>query len=426
MRILIIAENASARFGGEAILPLHYFRLLRQRGIEAWLLVNGRNKAELETALTPVEMQRVSFVPDDWMQRLLEKLASPFPNAIKHATFRFVARLLNQVNLRKLARRMVIENKVHLVHQPTPVSPKEISLLYKMGVPVVMGPMNGGMSYPPGFEKSESRFSATLFKVARFVSHGLNKIMPGKLRAETILVANKRTETALPRGIRGRVITVVENGVNLDLWNPVVRDHPETDPPVRFVFTGRLVDWKGVQFLIAAFAQVVKQVPATLDIMGNGPMQQALEQQTITAKLADKIKFRGWMPQAECAQILANADVHVLPSLYECGGAVVLEAMAAGLPVIATNWGGPADYLDNSCGILIDPESPAVFVDRLATAMLTLANDAELRKKLGASGRTKAIELFDWQRKIDRMLAIYDQTIENSQATLVQATSTTA
>ena len=97
----------------------------------------------------------------------------------------------------------------------------------------------------------------------------------------------------------------------------------------------------------------------------------------------------------------------MLPSLYECGGAVVLEAMAAGLPVVATAWGGPADYLDDSCGILINPSSPDAFVADLAGAMVKLAKDPALRLCLGRAGRARVERLFDWERKVDRMLEIY-------------------
>ncbi len=169
-----------------------------------------------------------------------------------------------------------------------------------------------------------------------------------------------------------------------------------------------------MQYLLEAFKDVVKQTPATLEIMGSGPMRQRLEDQAKRDGLEGSVKFAGWMSQTDCAHVMAEADVFVLPSLYECGGAVVLEAMACGLPVIATNWGGPADYLDASCGILIDPVSPGEFVRKLTEAMLELGRDGTARKAKGAAGRAKVIEQFDWQRKIDRMLEIYTQTIQRS------------
>jgi glycosyltransferase involved in cell wall biosynthesis len=103
-----------------------------------------------------------------------------------------------------------------------------------------------------------------------------------------------------------------------------------------------------------------------------------------------------------------------LPSLFECGGAVVLEAMAMGKPVIATHWGGPADYLDSSCGILVNPINYAGLVDGFASAMETLITDVDYAKSLGTAGREKAIRNFNWERKIDEMIGIYRTVIDNS------------
>ncbi len=384
--MLIVAENASAKFGGEAILPLHYFRLLRKRGIEAWLVVNARTKAELEPLLAS-DIDRVSFVPDTKYHQWTEKLGKPLPPSVKHFTFRYLGRIISGRTAKKMIRQLVTRNQIDIVHQPMPVSPKEISLIHTVGVPVVIGPMNGGIAYPPGFQDFQKGWIRAFVGGGRFASRFLHHLMPGKLRAQTLLVANERTAKALPSGVQGQIETLVENGVDLSLWSP---RETRTDGPVRFVFSGRLADWKGVQYLLKAFEKVIARVPASLAILGNGAMRAELEAQTKAAGLTEQITFHGWMSQQQCAAILGNADVFVLPSLYECGGAVVLEAMASGLPVIATNWGGPADYLDASCGILVDPESPSVFVDRLAEKMLQLATDPVARTGDGLCGSQKS------------------------------------
>jgi glycosyltransferase involved in cell wall biosynthesis len=173
-----------------------------------------------------------------------------------------------------------------------------------------------------------------------------------------------------------------------------------------------LVDWKAVDLLLDAFAVVATQSPAMLDIIGDGPLRQTLETQRDRLGITDRIRFLGWQTQANCARELAAASALVLPSLYECGGAVVLEAMGSGIPVIATNWGGPADYLDATCGILVDPESPGKFVAGLADAMLKLAADPALCWQLGAAARQRVVERFDWQKKVDRTLEIYAEAVE--------------
>jgi glycosyltransferase involved in cell wall biosynthesis len=411
-RVLIVAENASSKFGGEAVLPLHYFRLLRQRGVEVWLVVNERTKQELTPALA-TEQHRIHFVADTKFRQFLEKIARPFPAAVKHFTFRLWGRLLSGIRARRIVRRLVKEHQIDVVHQPTPVSPKEASVIFYVGAPVVIGPMNGGITYPPGFGDFQKKWVRTFIDAGRTMSHLLNRLIPGKLRAATLLVANRRTAAALPHGVRGDILMMVENAVDLTLWVPRTRT---SGLPVRFIFSGRLVDWKGVQYLINAFAVVRSKTVATLDILGDGPMRAALEKKVADQALSNSVKFHGWLPQPDCAAMMAQADIFVLPSLYECGGAVVLEAMATSLPVIATNWGGPADYLDPACGWLVDPKSPEAFVTNLAEAMLALANDGPLSRQMGTVGRAKVEQHFDWQRKIDQILQVYSETIQKAQS----------
>ncbi|HXE55827.1 MAG TPA: glycosyltransferase family 4 protein [Tepidisphaeraceae bacterium] len=410
LRILIIAEHASARFGGEAILPLHYFRVLRARGIETWLIVHSRTRDELAGRF-PHELGRMFFIPDTRLHRLLNRLEQFLPRRVGYFTLGWMSRLLSQWMARRVARRLVREKQIDVIHQPIPVSPKETSLLYNMGAPVIIGPMNGGMSFPPGFGRQHARGEKSFVRFGRWASQLLNRMMPGKLRADVLLVANERTRRALPKGVRGRVIELVENGVDLSLW-AADEQHQQFNPAPRFVFLGRLEDWKAVNLLLDAFKDVVAQQPATLEIIGDGPMRASLEDQTRRLGVEQHVQFGGWLTQSDAALRLRAADALMLPSLYECGGAVVLEAMALGLPVIATAWGGPADYLDESCGILVPPTTPGQFVKDLAGAMLRLAKSPELRRQLGSAGRRKIAETFDWERKVDRILEVYAEVAQ--------------
>jgi glycosyltransferase involved in cell wall biosynthesis len=93
---------------------------------------------------------------------------------------------------------------------------------------------------------------------------------------------------------------------------------------------------------------------------------------------------------------------------------VVLEAMAMAKPVIATNWGGPADYLNASCGVLVEPESYSGMVAGFAAAMQKMIDSPELAKSMGDAGRERAVRDFDWQRKIDQMVCIFRALVQRS------------
>lgn len=424
MAVLIVAEDASATFGGEAVLPLHYFRRLRGRGVDTHLIVHARNRDAL-LKLLPDEHRRMHFVPDTWLHKRLWGLTSRMPAVVGRVITGPLLNLLTQWLTRRLAKRLIREHGLNLVHQPTPVSPKAPSLMFGLGVPVIFGPMNGGMTYPPGFPGYESWSSRWLVLLARAGSHALHLVLRGKRDAHTLLVANERTRRALPRGVCGRVVELVENGVDFEVFTPP-STAKGTETVTRFVFAGRLVDWKGVDHLLRAVARVVSDTPMTLEILGDGAERRRLEGLRDELGLTEVVSFRGWLPQPEVAARMREADVFVLSSLWECGGAVVLEAMAAGVPVIATDWGGPADYLDAETGILVPPTDPGQFVRDLADAMRKLAHDSGLRRRMGDAAQAKVRKHYDWERKIDRILEIYESavrpdTAEAAGAPVVQA-----
>jgi glycosyltransferase involved in cell wall biosynthesis len=419
IRVLIAAEHASARFGGEAFLPLHYFRVLRDRGIEAFLISHERVKAELREAFPEHEQHRFHFVTDNAAHRFLWRIGKAVPARVSTVTSGAVSHLVTQLEQRRLVRRLVRELRIDVVHEPIPVSPKQPSALFDVGAPVVIGPMNGAMDFPPGFRYMESRFERLTVRAARGLSSVLNRAIPGKRQAAILVVANERTRLALPASVRHvKIAELVENGVDLSRFRPRVHDSTGTTDaisrPVRFVFVGRLVDWKAVDLLLAAFARAKPRMSATLEIFGDGPERPRLQTLAGELELGADVIWHAFVPQQELALRVRDCDVLVLPSLYECGGAVVLEAMAAGLCVIATRWGGPADYLDPSCAILIDPTDRDSFIRGLADSMVKLATDPALRTRLAAAALDKVTSQYDWERKVDRMLELYEGAIEDA------------
>ena len=282
--------------------------------------------------------------------------------------------------------------------------------MFAVGAPVVIGPLNGGMEFPPAFQYRQSRLVKLIVSLGHQFADLVNHLLPGKLRAQTLVVANERTRQALPTGVRGKIIELVENGVDLSVWHPVDLEPKERNKRVQFVFVGRLVDWKAVDLLLEGFQPVAAETGALLEIIGDGVMRQELEALTAHLGLVGSVVFTGWLSQDQCAVKLQQADGLVLPSLLECGGAVVLEAMAMGLPVIATNWGGPMDYVDSGCGILIEPTSKEVLVNGLTDAMLKLTQSPDLRQRMGCAGKERVLKYFDWERKVDQIIEIYQQT----------------
>jgi glycosyltransferase involved in cell wall biosynthesis len=393
MRVLIVAEHASARFGGEAALPMHYFRVMRARGIDVRMVTHARVRDELRETF-PNDADRIAYIEDTAIHRWMWRLGGLLPDRLAYITTGFVSRVATQRAQRSVARALVRQHRVDVVHQPMPVSPREPSLLHGLGAPVVIGPLNGNMTYPAAFRSGSERRLAFVEGVARGFAERLNALMPGKRKAAAIVVANERTRRALPGKLSGQVLVIPENGVNLALWQHDATPAEAGRPgPTRFAYMGRLVDWKAVDLLLIAFKRASADAPMTLTLFGDGsekPRLLALARELgILAEqpeLPGKVFFAGWRSQVECAAALRHSDALVLPSLWECGGAVVLEAMACRLPVIATAWGGPLDYIDENTGILVPPSSRDALIDGLAQAMRKLSDSPELRRRLGGGG----------------------------------------
>ena len=399
--MLVVAEHASVRFGGEASLPFHTFRVLRARRVDAWLIVHERTRAELVAAF-PGEVDRMVFVADTTLHRVFYRWSLRLPRRVAEATFGLLNQWLTQRVQRGVVRELRVEGTV--VHQPIPVSPKAPSLLFGLGVPVVMGPMNGGMTFPAAFRGSESLAVRVAVAVGRALSGVVHTVLPGKREAAVLLVANARTRAALPVKRGGRVVELVENGVELSRW-PLCG---EAATGGRFLFVGRLVDWKALDVVLEALVAVPG---VTLDVVGDGAMRGEWERLSASLGLAERVRFLGWKTQVECAALLAGSTGLVLPSLFECGGAVVLEAMSVGRPVLATAWGGPADYLDTTCGVLVEPSSRVALVEGFAEGMRRLAGDAALCAAMGAAGRAKVEREYDWEKKVDVLMGIYREVL---------------
>ena len=421
LRVLIVAENASDSFGGEAALPLRYFKLLRDRGIPAWLVTHARVREEL-ARIIPEDLDRIHFVEDSRLHRWLWTIGRNLEPRLEYVSTGFLSRLVTQRAQRRVARELIKQHNIQVVHQPTPVSAREPSLLTGLDAPVVIGPMKADTDYPPAFRNEESPLTRMAIGLGRASAGWLNRIFPGKRHASILLVANRESRTAL-NGTNAKVFDLPENGVDTKIWR-LNRSETEHSPICRFVYVGRLIRSKGVDLFLRAFTEAAARGhQISGQIVGDGPLHSQLRQQASLAGILGngpnepgKVHFAGWKSAEDVANLLVTQDCLVLPTLLESGGAVLLEAMAVGLPVIATNWGGPAEYVDETCGILVPPDSRDSLVAGLADAMERLASNPDLRRRMGKAGRRKIERFYTWDTKIDRILDFYREAVQTADA----------
>lgn len=188
------------------------------------------------------------------------------------------------------------------------------------------------------------------------------------------------------------------------------------------VFAGRLNPQKGIAALIAAAARVIAQYPHVRYLLAGAPDSQQFTQ--VVRELLDqhagvqpKIKLLGKVPRKQLAWLYQVADVAVVPSVYEPFGYVAIEAMAAGVPVVATDVGGLAEIvLHDQTGLLIPVDARAtglhmVDVERLAAAQVALLTDEALAQRLGAAGRQRVAAEFNADKMTRAIIDVYQHTI---------------
>ena len=201
---------------------------------------------------------------------------------------------------------------------------------------------------------------------------------------------------------------VVPNGVDLDPDPDADPDPlvvPGRDPARPYVLAvGRVVEKKGFDLLLAAYAAVdAGHRTADLVIAGQGTALEGLRHQAAALDLGDRVHFAGRLSRQQVAGAMAGAAVFVMPSRLEPFGIVILEAWRAGTAVMATDHGGPPEFVrDGEDGVLIDPFDTAAF----ATALEALMGDPERRRHLGESGRRRVQE-FGWPTVAERYREIY-------------------
>lgn len=176
----------------------------------------------------------------------------------------------------------------------------------RAGVPFVLGPLNGGVPWPAGFDAERRRERAYLSYI-----RGLYRLSPGRggmYRATAAVMAGSRhTARELPTSVQPRACLIPENGIDPSRFN--TPSQQAISGPLRCAFVGRLVPYKGPDMLIEAAADLLRAGHLTLDILGDGPMMPALVDLVARLGLRDHVTLHGWVDHRAVQDILSSADL---------------------------------------------------------------------------------------------------------------------
>ena len=218
-----------------------------------------------------------------------------------------------------------------------------------------------------------------------------------------VVTMSNPSADAIAAAIGRSKVTVLDNWVDLEAFAPA----PPTDRVTRVLFAGLLTPRKGLGDLLRACAALATGgVEHELLIAGGTPDEGASAEDGVRGIACPTARYLGPLPHEDMAALYRDADVFCLPSWFEAMPLSILEAMASGLPVVATTVGDIPRLVDDGVtGILVPPNDPAA----LAQALRELVADPERRRQMGKAGRRRAEELFDGSATLRALDELYTQ-----------------
>lgn len=278
----------------------------------------------------------------------------------------------------------------------------------------IRGPGGGAHRVPRPFHSHYGRRFARRQRV-RSILQVIFRLDPvfliGQERAHALLVCNREAMARIPRTWQRKAEYFPVNGVNAADFRR------ESSPANVFsiVTAGKLVDIKGHDLVLRAFARARPHLGAArLVIVGDGPRRESLGRLAAELGVSHAVEFTGWLPREDVLSRIAAAHVFAFGGLSDGGGAVVVEAMAQGVPVVCLDLAGPGFHIDHDNGIKVRPGNPQQVIEDLAFAFRRVRWFPGLRRTLGRNARERARDEYQWDRLGDRLERIYQQCLDDS------------
>lgn len=321
------------------------------------------------------------------------------------------------IRARRFLKRLVAEKKFDVIHHLSPFAWRYPSPATGLGVPVVRGPVAGGLKTPVALDRAASKRGAWFMPLRKTDDMRISYdpwLRASYMQADHVLLAAPYVAKLLAR-LPFRASSIeIEHGLADDESTEFELKQSDVGSKVRLLFVGRIIPTKGLRYALRALSIARMRKSIVFDVVGDGEDRAACELEVNSLGLADSVTFRGWQDRSQVERFYRAADVFVFPSFREPTGGVLLEAMRFGLPIITCAYGGPESMVEDSFGVKVFPESEDQFVSELAAGIDRLASDQKLRFSMGKTAAQVAEERYSWAAKRARVGAVYARLAEKS------------
>lgn len=418
IKALLVIEQCNPEWASVPLEGYNYFQGISQL-VDVTLVTHKRNREALERL---PEKHKVIYIEESgWATQyytIAEQLVAkgkvnwPLYHALTYPIYEeFNRKVYHRV------KQDIQAGHYDIVHAITPMMPRYPFKVVKAckKTPFLLGPVNGGVPFPPGFRETARKENANLNFLRALGRYFIPGYRQTYLQADKVLAGSSYTLDLVKNlfNLPGdRVGLFYENGIPETFVNenPQLSSHDK----VKLLFVGRLVPYKCADVVVEAISLLPEDIRHQIEftIVGGGEEEARLKNQVRELNLEAFVQFAGWVKQKETLQYYRTSDIFCFPSIREFGGAVVLEAMASGLPCIVANNGGIGEYVTEENGFKIDPLSREYLVKETADKIKTLVANPQLREQMALNAIARAKE-FVWSNKAQQMVEVYQEMISH-------------
>jgi glycosyltransferase involved in cell wall biosynthesis len=383
-----------------------YRAIQAARNWDTWIMFS--NEQDLDVLLDRIEAVGVSdslhlvCLPSNRLERWLAR----------HPQLFYWSYASWQRRAQRAAKLLHNENPLDLVHQVSFCGYRQPGYLWRLGVPFVFGPVGGTQNFPWRF-LGEVDLAGGIREACRNVMNSWQLSFSRAVRnacrhASVVMAANSVGQRDLSGSQGIPVIRQLETGVERCDGRP--RRQRKPNEPMRILWTGRLETWKALPLLFRALAKLPKPCQYELRILGIGKCRERWQRLAEKLGIADSIEWLGWGTYSELLPHYSWADVFAFTSLRDTSGSGLLEALAAGVPIVGLNHQGAADIMTADCAIPIPVTRPHETISAFRNAILELANEPARLQRLSEGARARATQ-FHWDRHGDFIDRVYNQVL---------------
>ncbi len=406
LRILLSAYACEPGKGSEPGVGWHWAVEMARLGHRVIILTRENNRHAIEQALSGKE------APAD-VDTYAENLEFVFYDMPAWARWWkrkgrgvHLYYVLWQIGAYIVARKVHQQEPFDAVHHLTFGVLRHPSLMGRLGIPFVAGPMGGGEATPSRLRTIYS-WRGRMIERLRDLSNTVARYDPlvrSMYRdAGAILCKSPASLAWIPAPFRTRARCLLEIGI--DATAPSHEANSSSTTKLQLVYVGRFVTLKGMELGVRAIAMLrARGIDVQLTMVGRGPEEQRWRRLAADLGIDEAVTWLPWLAQDELMKLYGSFDALIFPSLHDSSGNVVLEALAHGLPVICLDLGGPAEMVDEECGIVVRTGDLTVHqvIESMANSLYAYASQPMWRSALRDGARRRARD-FAWHKVVGRV-----------------------